>query len=84
MNGPAHYGEAQAHLAVAEEIETDGDQDSMSAWHQRQAQVHATLALTAAVIAGARLDDPDRHDWLMATNPEYAAGQNASPAGGTA
>jgi glucokinase len=48
VNGPDHYREAENHLTIAAGIETDGDQDSMSAWHQRQAQVHATLALAAA------------------------------------
>jgi hypothetical protein len=47
MNGPAHYAKAEEHLALAASIETDGHDDSMSAWHQRQAQVHATLALAA-------------------------------------
>lgn len=47
MNGPAHYAKAEEHLAAAAAIETDGHDDSMSAWHQRQAQVHATLALAA-------------------------------------
>lgn len=48
MNGPGHYAKAEYHLAKADAIETDGDEDSMSAWHQRQAHVHATLALAAA------------------------------------
>ena len=48
MTGPEHYREAEAHLAVALDIETAAHDDSMSAWHQRQAQVHATLALAAA------------------------------------
>jgi hypothetical protein len=47
MTGPEHYAKAEKHLADAAGIETDGDQDSTSAWHQRQAQVHATLALAA-------------------------------------
>jgi hypothetical protein len=42
-----HYDEAVAHLATAAAIETDGHEDSLSAWHQRQAQVHALLALAA-------------------------------------
>jgi len=79
VNGPAHWRKAESHLAAAAGIETDGDQDSMSAWHQRQAQVHATLALTAVVFAtGAhRLMPADRHEWLTATDPEYAAEQAA-------
>lgn len=47
MTGPSHYAKAEEHLAAAAAIETDGHDDSMSAWHQRQAQVHATLALAA-------------------------------------
>ena len=39
MNGPAHYAKAEEHLEAAAAIETDGHDDSMSAWHQRQAQV---------------------------------------------
>jgi len=44
-----------------------------------RAQVHATLALTAAVITGTahRLQPADRHEWLKATDPDYAAEQAA-------
>ena len=63
MTGPEHYREAQAHLAVAEEIETDGHDDSMSAWHQRQAQAHATLATAAAFLAVAVIRPGDRDAW---------------------
>jgi hypothetical protein len=48
MTGPQHWAKAEEHLTLAATIETDGHDDSMSAWHQRQAQAHATLALTAA------------------------------------
>jgi hypothetical protein len=48
VNGPDHYIKAEEHLAAAALIETDGHDDSMSAWHQRQAQAHATLAAAAA------------------------------------
>jgi ectoine hydroxylase-related dioxygenase (phytanoyl-CoA dioxygenase family) len=44
VNGSEHFLEAQAHLVAAAAIETDGHDDSRSAWHQRQALVHATLA----------------------------------------
>lgn len=50
MTGPEHYRAAEEHLGYAAGIETDGHDDSMSAWHQRQAQVHATLALVAASV----------------------------------
>jgi hypothetical protein len=43
-----------------------------------RAQVHATLALTAAVIAGTvTLSPADQHEWMKATDPEYAAEQDA-------
>jgi hypothetical protein len=71
MTGPEHYGQAEAHLRIAAAIETDGDQDSTSGWHQRQAQVHATLALAA----GTALRDsmPDWTAW------RGTAGTPASP-----
>jgi hypothetical protein len=37
------------------------------------AQAHATLALTAAVIAGTALSPADRHEWQKAIDAEYAA-----------
>ena len=52
MTGPQHYAKAEEHLAAAAAIETDGHDDSTSAWHQRQAQVHATLAAAAACATG--------------------------------
>jgi hypothetical protein len=63
MTGPEHYTKAEEHLATAASIETDGDQDSTSAWHQRQAQVHATLALAGAYVADAVMRPEDRDDW---------------------
>ena len=65
MTGPEHYAKAQDHLILAAAIETDGYEDSMSAWHQRQAQVHATLALAAATALGSPDGQPagDSDDW---------------------
>jgi hypothetical protein len=78
MTGPENYAKAEEHLAAAAAIETDGHDDSMSAWHQRQAQVHATLALAATQVDGAAVMRPaDRHEWMKATDPEYAAEQDA-------
>ena len=51
-----HFAAAESHLDHAAGIETDGHDDSMSAWHQRQAQVHATLALAAGAEDTRRLD----------------------------
>jgi hypothetical protein len=75
--GPEHYAKAEIHLDAAAAIETDGHDDSMSAWHQRQAQAHATLALAATQVDGAVMHPADRHEWLKATDPEYAAEQAA-------
>jgi cytochrome c1 len=78
MTGPEHYAKAEQHLDHAASIETDGHDDSMSAWHQRQAQGHATLALAATQVDGAEFMRPaDRHEWLKATDPDYAAEQAA-------
>jgi hypothetical protein len=77
MTGPQHWAKAEEHLAAAAAIETDGYEDSMSAWHQRQAQAHATLALAATQVDGAVMSPADRHEWLKATDPDYAAEQAA-------
>lgn len=68
MNGPAHYAKAEEHLALAASIETDGHDDSMSAWHQRQAQAHATLAASAAFVDGHTIMRREHRDeWDRAT-----------------
>jgi hypothetical protein len=64
MTGPAHYAKAEEHLAAAAEIETDGHDDSMSAWHQRQAQAHATLAAAAATAEAFTPFDRKHQIWL--------------------
>ena len=56
MTGPQHWAKAEEHLAKAASIETDGHEDGMSAWYQRQGIGHALLALTAATVD---LDDGD-------------------------
>jgi hypothetical protein len=73
MTGPEHYAAAEDYLAAAIAIETDGHDDSMSAWNQRQAQAHATLALAATQVDGAVMHPADRHEWMKATDPDYAA-----------
>ena len=67
MTGAEHYAEAERHMGFAAAIETDGDQDSTSAWHQRQAQVHATLALADAHLTGVLMYPEDRDAWDRAT-----------------
>jgi hypothetical protein len=51
MTGTEHYREAEWHLlrSAKPDIDRSGE---LSAWHQRQAQVHATLALAAATALG--------------------------------
>lgn len=56
MNGPEHYREAEAHLASAAQNFLRGE-DTSSAL--AAAQVHATLALTAAT---ALIDETPRSD----------------------
>lgn len=80
MNGPAHWAEAD--LILTSDPCEYGCPHSGCVHELRmiaRAQVHATMALAAAVIAtGAReLTPADRHEWLTATDPEHAAGQAA-------
>jgi hypothetical protein len=66
MTGPAHYAKAEEHLAAAAGIETDGYEDSMSAWHQRQAIGHGLLALAAATaLPGQHPGDWEREIWAF-------------------
>jgi hypothetical protein len=79
MNGPQNYREADLLL-------TGDDPCSYGCPHTGcphemaaigRAIAHSLLANTAAVIAAAghRLDPADRHEWLKATDPDYAAEQ---------
>jgi hypothetical protein len=67
MTGPQHYAKAEEHLAAAAAIETDGHDDSMSGWHQRQALVHATLALADMTALSAVMSLEERDEWDRAT-----------------
>jgi hypothetical protein len=58
MSGPEHYRAAEQHLREA--FACTEEQSELSTWNQRQAQVHATLALAAAY-ACART--PDMNGW---------------------
>jgi hypothetical protein len=51
MTGTEHYREAEWHLLRAAKWDADTPGE-LSEWHQRQAQVHATLALAAATALG--------------------------------
>lgn len=80
MNGPAHYRKAEQVLAQVEDRDVSA---AMVAAFTAVAQVHATLALTAATLGRGSLTLADRHEWQLAIDPEYAAGQDTSPAGPT-
>lgn len=80
MNGPQHWREADLILTG------DADPCSYGCPHNgcphemamlTRAQVHATLALTAATMVRSGLTPADRHEWLKAIDPEYAAEQAA-------
>lgn len=82
MNGPQHWTEADLILTG------DADPCSYGCPHSgcehemamlARAQVHAWLAAGAAVIAGTahKIQPADRHEWLKAIDPEYAAEQAA-------
>jgi hypothetical protein len=51
MTGTEHYRKAEWHLLRSAKLDADGPGE-LPAWHQRQAQVHATLALAAATALG--------------------------------
>lgn len=64
MNGPDHYREAEKLLFIAEKTENT----NVARGCERQAQVHATLALAAATFDAVDNDNP-RHldEWVGAT-----------------
>ena len=79
MTGPNNYREA---VLITEDSRCDYGCPHTGCPHEMaylaRAQVHATLALTAAVIAGSvTLSPADRHEWMKAIDPDYAAGQDA-------
>ena len=76
MTGSNNYREA---TVIVEDARCDygcphsGCQHEMA--YLARAQVHATLALTAVTLAACirSLTPADRHEWLKATDPDYAA-----------
>ena len=68
MTGPQHWEEAD--LILGSDPCEYGCPHSGCAHEMRQiarAQVHATLALAAAVVAGGRMHPDDRAGWELAT-----------------
>jgi hypothetical protein len=81
VNGPAHWREADL-ILTGDPCEYGCPHSGCS--HElrmiARAQVHATLALTAATIGRGSLTLADRHEWQMAIDPDYAAEQTAEVA----
>lgn len=79
MTGPTNYREAEALLDNGCDYGCPhaGCQHEMA--YLARAQVHATLALTAATITTGTgsISPADAHEWRMATDPDYAAEQAA-------
>ena len=78
MNGPQHWREADLILT--------SDPCSYGCPHSGcphemamigRAIAHAIQALTVATLSRGSLTPADRHEWLTATDPEYAAEQAA-------
>lgn len=59
MNGPEHYAEAERLLAIAADPGAN-DRPEVQVFRTQQAQVHATLALTAATLSAPSIGlDPE-------------------------
>ncbi len=80
FSGPQHWREASLILSG------DADPCSYGCPHTGcphemsmliRAVGHGLLALTAATVARSGLTPADRHEWLKATDPVYAAEQDA-------
>ncbi len=67
MNGPAHFREAENCARQGCAADEQGAQADAMAWFAL-GQIHATLALAAAYVAGGAVMRPeDRDDWDRAT-----------------
>jgi len=73
MTGPTNYREAEAELERGCDYGCPHAGCAHEMAYLARAQVHATLAQTAAVIAAAIIPTADRHEWQKAIDPEYAA-----------
>jgi len=66
VTGPEHYANAEADLDNAARASDKGNQADVAYW-TGCAQVHATLALTAAHVAGLFLHPDEQAAWDHAT-----------------
>lgn len=65
MTGPDHYDLAEQLLSVSDDVTVKPD---VRAEHVARAQVHATLALAAAI--GLSADVPDSREWRRVAGPD--------------
>lgn len=79
MTGPEHFKHAENWLFKAEQPDARGSAETAESC-AAIAQVHMLGALTAAVLGRGSMTLADRHEWQMAIDPEYAAGQAAEVA----
>jgi hypothetical protein len=73
MDGPQNYREAALLLENGCDYGCPHAGCAHEMAYLARAQVHATLAQTAAVIAAAIISPAHRHEWMKAIDPEYAA-----------
>jgi hypothetical protein len=81
VNGPGHWRQAERLISRPRLSDPENLIITPSPEVIALAQVHATLALTAATLGRGSLTPAGRHEWQTAIDPEYAAGQDTSPAG---
>jgi hypothetical protein len=62
MTGPEHYAQAENCARQGCDADERGAQADAMAWFAL-GQLHATLALTAAVVAGANMTFAERDEW---------------------
>jgi hypothetical protein len=78
MNGPDNYREAD-HIIIDERCDYGcphpGCPHEMA--YLARALVHSVQALTAATLVRSGLTPADRHEWMKAIDPDYAAEQAA-------
>jgi hypothetical protein len=79
VNGPGHWRQAERLISRPQMSDSENLIVTPSPEVIALAQVHATLALTAATLirGSLSLTLADWHEWLTAIDPEYAAEQAA-------
>lgn len=77
MTGPTNFREAEALLDNGCDYGCPHAGCQHEIAYLARAQVHATLALTAATVVRSGLAPADRLEWMKAIDPDYAAEQAA-------